>query len=75
MCHTLDAYNAIENLVGSPPIIINGTVLTLEDVMQRLDAIENKIPTIEHIENLDKKVHNQVTQVCSKVGVILKMLK
>ena len=30
---------------------------------------------IEHIENLDKKVHNQVSQFGSKVGTTLKMLK
>jgi hypothetical protein len=61
--------------VGSPPITINETTLTLEQVMQRLDAIENKRPTVEHIENLDKKIHNHVTQFGSKVGITLKMLK
>src|SRR3989337_4453708 len=75
MCPTLDALNAVGNLVGSPPIIINETALTLEHVMQRLEAIENKMPTIEHIENLDKKVHNRISQFGSKVGTTLKMLK
>ena len=31
--------------------------------------------TIEYIENLDKKVHNHITQFGSKVGTTLKMLK
>jgi hypothetical protein len=75
MCPTLDAFNAMGNLVGSPPIIINETALTLEHVMQRLEAIENKMPTIEHLENLDKKVHNHITQFGSKVGIALKTLK
>ena len=65
--HPMDAFNAMGNLVGSPPIIINDTTLTLEHVMQRLEAIENKMPTIEHIENLDKKVHNHITKFGSKV--------
>ena len=50
-------------------------VLTLDQVMQRLHAIEKKMPTIEHIDNLDKKIHNHVTQFGSKVGITLKMLK
>ena len=43
--------------------------------MQRLDIIENKIATVELIENLDKKIHNHITQYGSKVGVTLKNLK
>ena len=75
MCPTSDALNAMGNLVGSPPIIINEMALTLEHVMQRLEVIENKMPTIEHLENLDKKVHNHTTQFGSKVGIALKTLK
>ena len=43
--------------------------------MQRLEIIENKVATIESIENLDKKIHNQITQYGSKVGMTLKNLK
>ncbi|KAE8813212.1 Far1 [Hordeum vulgare] len=74
-CHTVDSYRAIINLVGSPPLMVNGTMLTLEHVMQRLDAIENKIATVELIEGLDRKIHNQITQYGSKVGYFLKNLK
>ncbi|KAE8815919.1 Far1 [Hordeum vulgare] len=73
--HTIDSYGAIMNLVGSPPLMVNGTTLTLEHVMQRPDAIENKIATIELIEGLDRKIHNQITQYGSKVGVVLKILR
>ncbi|KAE8809438.1 Far1 [Hordeum vulgare] len=73
--HTIDSYRAIINLVGSPPLMVNGTILTLEHVMQRLDAIENKIATVELIEGLDRKIHNQITQYGSKVGNFLKNLK
>ncbi|KAE8781413.1 Far1 [Hordeum vulgare] len=73
--HTVDSYRAIINLVGSPPLMVNGTILTLEHVMQRLDAIENKIATVELIEGLDRKIHNQITQYGSKVGNFLKKLK
>ncbi|KAE8793528.1 Far1 [Hordeum vulgare] len=73
--HTVDSYRAIINLVGSPPLKVNGTILTLEHVMQRLDAIENKIATVELIEGLDRKILNQITQYGSKVGNFLKNLK
>ena len=63
------------DLLGPPPLLVNGTVLTLEHVMQRLNIIENKIATVELIENLDKKIHNQITQYGSKVGVTLKDIK
>ena len=33
------------------------------------------MPTVKHIENLDKKNHTQITQFGSKVGTTLKMLK
>ena len=43
--------------------------------MQRLGIIENIVATIELIENLDKKIHNQITQYGSKVGMTLKNIK
>ena len=63
------------DLFGSPPLLVNGTMLTLEHVMQRLEIIENKVATTELIENLDKKIDNQITQYVSKVGVTLKIFK
>ncbi|KAE8798688.1 Far1 [Hordeum vulgare] len=67
--------NAQSRYTRSPPLMVNGTTLTLEHVMQRLDAIENKIATIELIEDLDRKIHNQITQYRSKVGMVLKNLR
>ena len=43
--------------------------------MQKLEIIENKVTTIELIENLDKKIHHHITQYGSRVGVTLKNLK
>jgi hypothetical protein len=73
--HPMDAFNAMGNLVGSPPITINETSLTLEHVMRRLEIIESKMSTMEHIENLDRKTHNHITQYGSRVGTTLKMMK
>ena len=43
--------------------------------MQRLEIIENKVATVELIENLDKKIHSRISQYGSKVGVTLKDIK
>ncbi|KAE8806387.1 Far1 [Hordeum vulgare] len=69
--HTVDSYGAIMNLVGSPPLMVNGTTLTFEHVMQRLHAIENKIAPIELIVDLDRKIHNQITQYGSKLEDVI----
>ena len=58
--HTFDSYNAMVDLFGSPPLLVNGIMLTLEHVMQRLEIIENKVATVELIENLDKKIHTKL---------------
>ena len=50
-------------------------MLNLEHVMQRLEIIENKVAIVELIENLDKKIHHQITQYGSKVGVTLNFFK
>ena len=42
---------------------------------QRLDIIENKIATVELIENMDNKIHNHIYQYGCKVGVTLKSLR
>ena len=73
--HTFDSYNAMIDLFGPPPLLVNGTILTLEHVMQRLEIIENKVSTIDLIENLDKKIHNQITKYGYRVGVTLKKIK
>ena len=43
--------------------------------MERLDAIEKKMLTVEHIENLDRKMQSYATKVGSKVGDVIKFLK
>ena len=73
--HNFDSYNAMIDLFGPLPLLVNGTILTLEHVMQRLEIIENKVATVELIENLDKKIHNQITQYGSKVGATLKFFR
>ena len=68
MCPSLDAFNAMGNLVGLPPLMINETTLTLEHVMERLDAMEKKMLTEDHMGIIDKKIHNFATNMGSKAG-------
>ena len=75
MCPSLDAFNAMGSLVGSPPLMINETTLTPEHVMERLDAIEKKMITKEHLDDLDKRMHNLANKIGSKAGDALKLLK
>ena len=43
--------------------------------MERLDAIEKKMLTEDHMEIIHKKMHNFATNLGSKVGNIFKLLK
>jgi hypothetical protein len=75
MCPPLDAFNALGNILGSPPLMVNGTILTLEHVMQMLDSIEKNMITREHIERLDTKMQNLANRFGSKLGDAVKVLK
>ena len=75
MSPPFDALNAMGNLVGSPPLMVNETILTLEHVMERLDTIEKKVLTEDHMEIIHKKMHNFATNPGSKAGDIFKLLK
>ena len=75
MCPSLDDFHAMGNLVASPPLMINETTLTLEHVMERLDAIEKKMLIEDHMEIIDKKMHNFATNIGSKAEDIFKLLK
>ena len=55
--------------------MVNETILTLEHVMERLDAIEKKMITKDHMGIIDKKMHNFATNIGSKAGDIFKLLK
>src|SRR5664279_5337891 len=52
--HTLEAFNVIESLVGTPPINDAKTEITMEHIMKRLDTIENNMPSMEKIDGVDK---------------------
>ena len=71
MCPTLDAFNNLGNLVGSPPLVINETILTLEHVMERLDAIENKMLTIDILKTWIEKCKVMLLKLGQKQEMFL----
>lgn len=63
--NTLDAFNAVECLVESPPVKTNELEITLEHLMQILDIHDNKISCVERLEEYDKKLQNGITKLGS----------
>ena len=41
--HTFDAYNDMLDLFGPPPLLVNGTILTLEHVMKGLKLLKIRL--------------------------------
>ena len=52
----LEARNIIESLVGVPPIKTLETEVTLEDIMNRLNAMEKNLPTPLDISEMDESI-------------------
>ena len=55
--------------------MVNETSLTLEHVVERLDAIEKNMLTEENIGKLDKRMQNLANRIRSKAGDVFKLLK
>lgn len=43
--------------------------------MQRLDILDNKIPSVEKFEEYDKKLHSVITKIGSSIGNALKRME
>ena len=71
----LEAMNAIESLVGAPPINDTKTKITLEDIMERLDTLENNIPSMSKINEMDRKIDNNFNKVNGYVRNATKTVK
>ena len=63
--HTFDSYDAMLDLFGPPPLLVNGTILTLEHVMQRLEIIKNKGKYLRYFAASSLPLQGKPTQ-CSR---------
>ena len=69
-----EAFNAIENLFGNPPID-DTKKITLEDIMKKLEAIESNMPSISKINDMDKKIDNNFNRVNGYIRNATKKVK
>jgi len=58
-----EGYLAIENLVGAPPPDEIKTEITLENVMEKLEFVEKNMPSLEKINEIDKKVLSCMSKI------------
>src|SRR4051812_5810872 len=58
-----EALNVIENLVGSLPIASIKEDITLAHIMRKLEKIELEIPSINKINELDRKIQGNLNRL------------
>ena len=67
--------NAIESLVGAPPINDTKIKSTLEDIMKRLDTLENNVPSMIKINEIDRKIDVNFNKVNGYIRNATKRVK
>src|SRR3954466_1539562 len=70
-----EALNVIENLVGSLPIPSIKEDITLAHIMGKLEKIELEMPSIDRLNELDRKIQWNLSRVDSSIQKIVKSLE
>src|SRR3954470_1893277 len=70
-----EALNVIENLVGSLPIDSIKEDITLAHIMRKLEKIELEMPSINKINELDRKIQGNLNRLDSSMQKIVKTLE
>src|SRR3954464_11460995 len=70
-----EALNVIENLVGSLPIASIKEDITLAHIMRKLEKIELEMPSINKINELDRKIQGNLNRLDSSMHKIVKTLE
>ena len=70
-----EALNVIENLVGSLPIASITEDITLAHIMRKLENIELEMPSINKINELDRKIQGNLNRLDSSMHKIIKTLE
>src|ERR1043165_5258596 len=58
-----EALNVIENLVGSLPIVSIKKDITLAHIMRKLEKIELEMPSIDRVNELDRKIQGNLNRL------------
>ena len=67
-----DALNVIENLVGILPIPSIKEDITLAHIMGKLEKIELEMPSINKINDLDRRIQGNLNRLDSSMQKIVK---
>src|SRR3954471_13227922 len=70
-----EALNVIENLVGSLPIPSIKEDITLAHIMGKLEKIELEMPSIDRVNELDRKIQGNLNRLDNTMHKIVKTLE
>src|ERR1043165_2146505 len=70
-----EALNVIENLVGSLPIASIKEDITLAHIMKKLENIELEMPSIDSMNELDRKIQGNLNRLDNSMQKIVKTLE
>src|SRR3954467_12125521 len=70
-----EALKVIENLVGSLPIASIKKDITLAHIMGKLEKIELEMPSINKINELDRKIQGNLNRLDNSMQKIIKTLE
>src|SRR3954463_11265321 len=70
-----EALNVIENLVGSLPIASFKEDITLSHIMKKLENIDLEMPSIDRMNELDRKIQGNLNRLDKSMQKIVKTLE
>src|SRR3954462_8608376 len=70
-----EALNVIENRVGSLPVVSIKADITLAHIMRKLEKIELEMPSIDRMNELDRKIQANLNRLDSSMQKIVKTLE
>src|SRR3954467_8902237 len=70
-----EALNVIENLVGSLPVDSIKEDITLAHIMRKLEKIELEMPSIDRLNELDRKIQGNINRLDRSMQKIVKTLE
>ena len=73
--NALEAFNVIEGLVGIPPTNDRKIEITLEHVMQRIEVIEDNVPSVDMLREIDKGILDGIDKLDGCLKDIAKSIK
>src|ERR1043165_6762796 len=70
-----EALNVIENLVGSLPVVSIKEDITLAHIMKKLENIALEMPSIDRMNELDRKIQGNLNRLDNSMQKIVKTLE